>query len=407
MSATSEFRFASALSTHPDIERAMDEVCRQALTQLQGPPHLAVLFVSARYPDWDHGLAARVCDQLGTDVLLGGHGEAIVGTGQEIEETPAVTLWLGRLDGVRLIPMHLQLERTPDGASIVGWPDELARDWPHPATMLVIGDPFSFPADLMVERLNEDRPGLCVMGGMASGGAAPGDSRLFLGTDVLTTGAVAVMLSGPLTVTSVVSQGCRPIGHHLVVTKSEGNVIHELGGKPALLQLKAIFDTLAASEQQLVQRGLHLGRVVDEYRDRFEQGDFLVRNVMGIDPDRGSIAVGDYLHPGQTVQFHVRDHHTADAEMQQLLAAARRNAAHAPQAGLLFTCNGRGTRLFHEPHHDARLVEKYCGAIPLAGFFAAGELGPIAGQNFLHGFTASLALFGPAQVRNTQARVNA
>jgi small ligand-binding sensory domain FIST len=397
MSSKSPFRFASALSTLSDIGQAVDEVCRQALQQLQTPPHLAVLFISANYPALDDGLAARVCDYLNAGILLGGTGEAIVGTGQEIEGTPAVSLWLAHLDGVRLIPMHLQLERTADGASIVGWPDALAQDWPDRATMFVIGDPFSFPADLMVERLNEDRPGLRVMGGMASGASAPGESRLLLGTDMLTTGAVAVMLSGPVTVTSVVSQGCRPIGHHLVVTKSEGNVIHELGGKPALLQLKAIFDTLATSEQQLVQQGLHLGRVVNEYQDRFQQGDFLVRNVMGIDPDRGSIAVGDFLHPGQTVQFHVRDHRTADDEMQQLLAAVRKDAIHAPQAGLLFTCNGRGTRLFPEPHHDARLVHTYCGDIPLAGFFAAGELGPIGGKNFMHGFTACLALFRAAQ----------
>ena len=214
---------------------------------------------------------------------------------------------------------------------------------------------------------------------------------------MLTTGAVAIMLHGPVTVTSIVSQGCRPIGHHLVVTKSEGNVIHSLGGKPALLQLKAIFDTLASSEQQLVQRGLHLGRVVNECQEHFQQGDFLVRNVMGIDPDRGSIAVGDFLHPGQTVQFHVRDYRTADEEMRQLLSAVRKNAIYSPQAGLLFTCNGRGTKLFSEPHHDAGLVHEYLGDIPLAGFFAAGELGPIGGKNFMHGFTASLALFGPDQ----------
>ena len=259
--------------------------------------------------------------------------------------------------------------------------------------MLMLGDPFSFPADLMVERLNEDRPDLCVMGGMASGAAAPGESRLLLGTHVVTTGAVAVLVHGPIAVTSVVSQGCRPIGHHLIVTKAEGNVIHELGGKPALLQLKAIFDTLATSEQQMVQRGLHLGCVVNEYQDHFQQGDFLVRNVMGIDPDRGSIAVGDYLHAGQTVQFHVRDHQTADDEMRQLLAAVAKDHAQPPLAGLLFTCNGRGTRLFPEPHHDAGLVRTYLGDIPLAGFFAAGELGPIGGKNFMHGFTASLALF--------------
>jgi len=396
MSSSSSIRFASALSTRPDLAQAVEDVCRDTQRELQGAPDFALLFISASYPAPDEDLAHRVCQRLGTDVLLGTTGESVVGTRQEVEGQPAVSLWAARAEGVRCVPMHLELERTADGASIVGWPDELATDWPAQATMLVVGDPFSFPADLMVERLNDDRPDLCVMGGMASGATAPGECRLLLGTRVLTQGAVALMLHGRLAVTSVVSQGCRPIGHHLIVTKSEGNVIHELGGKPALLQLKSIFDTLPTSEQQLVQHGLHLGRVVNEYQDQFHQGDFLIRNVMGIDPDRGSIAVGDFLHPGQTVQFHVRDHQTADDEMRQLLAAVRQRSGPAPQAGLLFTCNGRGTRLFPEPHHDAELVHAYLGDIPLAGFFAAGEIGPIGGKSFMHGFTASLALLGAA-----------
>jgi small ligand-binding sensory domain FIST len=397
MPSSPRFRFASALSTQPDLSQAVEEVCESALGQLQAMPDLAVLFISAEYPAIDEGLAADVRARLKAGVLLGGTGESIVGTSREIEGQPAVSLWLASLEDVRVVPMHLQLERTPEGASIVGWPDELSEHWPTDATMLVVGDPYTFPADLMVERLNEDRPDLHVVGGMASGAAAPGESRLFLGDKVLRTGAAAVMLAGPLRVTTVVSQGCRPIGHHLIVTKSEGNVIQELGGKPALLQLKSIFDTLATSEQQLVQRGLHLGRVVNEYQDQFTQGDFLVRNVMGIDPDTGSMAVGDFFRPGQTVQFHVRDHRTADEEMRQLLAVVRDDAQRSPLAGLLFTCNGRGTRLFPEPHHDAHVIREYLGDIPLAGFFAAGEIGPIGGKNFMHGFTASLVLFEPDQ----------
>jgi small ligand-binding sensory domain FIST len=397
MPSSPRFRFASALSTQPDLSQAVEEVCESALGQLQATPDLAVLFISAEYPAIDDALAADVRARLKAGVLLGGTGESIVGTSREIEGQPAVSLWLARLEEVRVVPMHLQLERTPEGASIVGWPDELSEHWPTDATMLVVGDPYTFPADLMVERLNEDRPDLHVVGGMASGAAAPGENRLFLGDKVLRTGAAAVMLAGPLRATTVVSQGCRPIGQHLIVTKSEGNVIQELGGKPALIQLKSIFDTLATSEQQLVQRGLHLGRVVNEYQDQFTQGDFLVRNVMGIDPDTGSMAVGDFFRPGQTVQFHVRDYRTADEEMRQLLAVVRDDAQRSPLAGLLFTCNGRGTRLFPEPHHDALVIREYLGNIPLAGFFAAGEIGPIGGKNFMHGFTASLVLFEPGR----------
>ena len=393
MNADKSSSYASALSTDSDLQKAIEEVCRQALDQLDGPPHLAVLFVSSEYEDIDSTIGRQLGELLGPTALIGGTGESIVGVGQEVEGQAAVSLWLGRFSRAEVQPMRLQLERTAEGASIVGWPDQLADDWPDDALILLIGDPFSFPADVMLARLNEDRPGTRVVGGMASGGAQPGDSRLFFGSDIYDSGAVAVMLSGSTPTTTVVSQGCRPIGHHMIVTKAEGNVLQELGGKPALLQLKSLFDTLPTSEQQMVQRGLHLGRVVNEYQDRFEQGDFLVRNVMGIDPDQGSIAVGEFYRPGQTVQFHVRDHMTADEEMRQLLAGTRHEATSQIRAALLFTCNGRGSRLFPEPHHDASLIREYFGDIPLAGFFAGGELGPIGGKNFVHGFTASTLLF--------------
>ena len=181
-----------------------------------------------------------------------------------------------------------------------------------------------------------------------------------------------------------------------MVTKAERNIIYELGGRPALLQLKEIFDTLPSREKELVQSGLHVGRVVSEYQEKFEQGDFLVRNVIGIDPKNGSVAVGDYVRVGQTVCFHIRDEETADAELKQLLAVARNDGLSRTSGALLYTCNGRGSRLFRRPSHDAGCIADSLGKIPLAGFFAAGELGPIGGQNFLHGFTAAIAILEPA-----------
>jgi small ligand-binding sensory domain FIST len=191
---------------------------------------------------------------------------------------------------------------------------------------------------------------------------------------------------------TVVSQGCRPIGKPMVVTKAERNVIYELGGRPALIQLKELFDTLPTREQRQVQQALHVGRVMSEYKDHFEQGDFLVRNVVGIDPAAGAVAITDYLRPGQTVQFHVRDEQAADGELREMLAQARHDLPHAA-GGLLFTCNGRGSRLFSDQSHDAQCIAAALGPIPLAGFFAQGEIGPIGRQNFTHGFTASVALF--------------
>ena len=249
-----------------------------------GQADLAVLFCSSHHARHADQLATEACDLLSTDKLLGCTGEAIVGASREIEHDPALSLWLAQLPGVNTSLFRLEFERTREGGVIQGWPDELAGDWAPGTFLLMLGEPFSFPADLLIDRLNEDRPGVPVIGGMASGGHEPGTNRLFFGRQTLAEGAVAALVSGNVRVRTVVSQGCRPIGRHFVVTKAERNVIYELGGKPALIQLKEIFDSLPTREQLLVQRALHVGRVVSEYQERFEQGDFLVRNVTGLDP---------------------------------------------------------------------------------------------------------------------------
>lgn len=395
LSISSTLRCASALSTLETTHLALREACTQALEQLGGTPDLAMLFFSPHHGRQPERLAAEACELLGTDNLLGCNGEAIVGTGREIEHDPAISLWLAKWPGVQTSLFQLQFERTREGGVIQGWPESLAGEWPADTFLMLLGEPFSFPTDLLLDRLNEDRPGVPVVGGMASGGSEPGDNRLLLGRASLAEGAAAVLVSGPVRLRTVVSQGCRPIGRPFVVTRAERNVIQELGGKPALIQLKEIFDGLPTREQLLVQKALHVGRVVSEYQERFEQGDFLVRNVVGIDPNNGAIAVGDYIRPGQTVQFHVRDQEAADAELRQMLAAAGKRST-GPAGALLFTCNGRGTRMFSQPHHDAECIAKALGPVPVAGLFAQGEIGPIGRQNFIHGFTASVAIFEPA-----------
>ena len=184
-----------------------------------------------------------------------------------------------------------------------------------------------------------------------------------------------------------VSQGCRPVGRPFVVTKSEQNVVYELAGQPALERLQELVALSSDDERELMARGLHLGLVVDEHKAEFERGDFVVRNVMGADRQSGAIAVGAVCDVGATVQFHVRDAATADEDLRALVGG------HDAEAALLFTCNGRGTRLFGTPDHDAGVVSDAFDGAPLAGFFCAGELGPIGGRNFLHGFTASVVLF--------------
>ncbi|MGD9648960.1 MAG: FIST N-terminal domain-containing protein [Pirellulales bacterium] len=391
-------QFAAALSTKTELSAAVAEVCRFAQAAMgaeQDAVDLAIFFVSPQYGDELAGLGAEIKRRTSARFVAGCTGESIVGGAREVEGAPALSLWLARLPGVDLVAMHLELEQTPEGGTIVGWSDQLPERWPADSGMLLLGEPFSFPADLLLERLNEDQPGVPVMGGMASGGWTAGQNRLFLGDEMFDSGAVALWLHGAVRLRSIVSQGCRPIGRHFVVTKAERNVIFELSGQPALKQLAEIFQELSPAEQELARHGLHVGTVINEYQDTFGRGDFLVRNVLGVDTSSGAVAIGDFVRPGQSVQFHLRDAASADEDLRELLSAAATpaDAATGTRGALLFTCNGRGTRLFDQPHHDAGALQSALGDVPVAGFFAQGEAGPVGGKNFLHGFTASVALF--------------
>lgn len=388
-------QFAAALSTDDQFSTAFDQAASQALKQLAAGVDLALLFVSGHHAATLDDLAPQIAQRIGAKILLGCTGESIVGGAREIEDAPAVALWLAHLPGTHLAPLQLDFEQTPDGGMITGWPAELTGAIPHSSTLLLLGEPFTFPADLLLERLNEDQPRLQVLGGMASGGHGPGQNRLLLNDQALAEGAVGVWIDDSVRVTSVVSQGCRPIGRHFVVTKAQQNMIFELSGQSALECLHEVYGQLTPQEQQLVRGGLHLGTVVNEYQDSFNRGDFLIRNVTGIDRESGAVAIGDFVRVGQTVQFHVRDAHSADQDLRELTAAAQDQAT--PLGALLFTCNGRGTRLFEQPNHDAGVLAQQWNNLPTAGFFAQGEIGPVGGKNFLHGFTASAALFSPAK----------
>jgi small ligand-binding sensory domain FIST len=386
--------FSAALSTIPQTARALDEVCSLALPPLNGSPELALVFFSPHHADAADAIAATLRERLAPRVLLGCVGESIVGNGQEIEHQPALSLWLGRWTRrVEFEPFHLTLEQTPDGPSLMGWPDSIVSGDPQRSVVLALGDPFTFPVHEFLQQINNDHQGLRVVGGMASGMRSPGDCRLLLDDQVYNSGAVGVVLQGDTVVRSVVSQGCRPIGKPMVITRGQDNIIAELGGKAPLQVLQEMWQELEPRDQELFQKGLHVGLVMNEYRDQFERGDFLVRNVIGIERETGSMAIHEHIRVGQTVQFHVRDATTADEDLHALLQRDAGANAGKPAGALLFTCNGRGTRLFPQPHHDASAVRAEAGELPVAGFFAQGELGPVGGRNFIHGFTASVVLF--------------
>jgi small ligand-binding sensory domain FIST len=387
--------FAAAVSTTPHTPEAFDAVCAPALAQLGGRPDLALLFFSPHHLAAAESLAAAARERLGASCLLGCVGESIVGNGREVEDEPAVSLWLARWTGaVEQTPFHLTLEGTPDGPTLLGWPDALQEADPARSAMLLLGDPYTFPADLFLREMNESHRGVPVLGGMASGTQGPGQCRLIVGERVVDQGAAGVLLRGDLGLRCIVSQGCKPVGRHMVITRAHDNVIAELGGKTPLHQLQELWPELPPEDQELMRRGgLHVGRVINEQQGEFRRGDFLIRNVVGIDQEGGALAITERVRVGQTVQFHVRDAASADEDLRALLRHDLSAHAKRPAAALLFSCNGRGTRLFPEPDHDARAVRAEAGELPLAGFFAQGELGPVGGQNFIHGFTASVALF--------------
>jgi len=378
--------FASALSQHPLATQAVGEAAGEVLERLDGEhPDLVVCFVSPHHVGVLEDVAGALRGVLEPRVLLGGTAASIIGNGREVEEEPALSLLAARLPASELTPVALRVEETPDGAALVGWPEP--RDQP-PTTLLLFADPFTFPADGFLERCNADAPGLRVIGGLASAAVRPGGNRLVLDDRILDEGAVGVLVDSGIDVRTLVSQGCRPIGRPYVVTRAQRNFVEELGGQPALERLQEIAASATEEERELLRGGLHVGLVVDEHKAEFERGDFLVRNLLGADRESGALAVGDNVSVGQTIQFHVRDADAADEDLRVLLAGVDAEAA------LLFTCNGRGKHLFGAPDHDAGLVEQMLGPIPLAGCFCAGEIGPVGGRNFLHGFTASLALFG-------------
>jgi small ligand-binding sensory domain FIST len=380
----------SALSTRTNSRQALTELLDTASPKLAGRrAPLACLFGTINHALELGELAREIRTQGLADHVIGVTAESIAGGDVEVENSSALSLWILDLPGVNIEPVRICYE---DGL-FLGWQEPPVGVDESSRALILLADPFSFPADEFVSRLNDRRKGFRVMGGMASAAQNAGQNKLVIDDDEYRTGAVGVIVSGDLTIRTVVSQGCRPIGRHQLVTKAERNIIRELGRRPALEVLQEIFDDLEGPDQERVRRGLHLGRVINEYQDHFGPGDFLVRNVLGGEPS-GAIAVNDNLRVGQTVQFHVRDAATADEDLRGLLAnSASTPEDLSPDAALLFTCNGRGSRLFEMPNHDMATIHEILGPVPTAGFFAMGEIGPIGPQNFIHGFTASIGLF--------------
>jgi small ligand-binding sensory domain FIST len=354
-------------------------------------PELAVVFLTGHHREAVAKISARLQEALRPRVMVGCTAEGVIGADDEIEREPGISLLVGWLPKVRFTPFYLSPRQIPD---LLSNPSDLATQiatTEDTRGYLLLGDPFTVPADELITALNHLPIRAPAFGGMASAATRPGWNAFLLNDALYVDGVVGVTITGDIALEAVVSQGCRPIGRPLLVTKAEHNLLATLGGRPALEVVEEVIGALSEEERELLSNGLFLGIVIDEYKSEFERGDFLIRNVLGADRNSGIIAIGDFVRAGQTVQFHVRDADTADEDMRQLLQRSR--AAGPPEGGLIFSCNGRGTRLFPAPCHDVQTVLDLLPGTPLAGFFAAGEIGPVGGKTFLHGHTASVVLF--------------
>jgi small ligand-binding sensory domain FIST len=378
------------MSVATDPSAAAGEAAREALGGLDGrEPDLAVVFASGVHLVAPELTLEAIHETLRPGELIGCGASGIVGEGGEIEDGSAISVWAAHLGEGSASTFHAHVEELEEGTGALGGMPDLEGA----AGAILLADPATFPTDAVLKFLAESAPAVPLIGGLASARVAGGATALFNGTEVLDEGAIGIRLDG-VEVLACVSQGAAPIGPELTITAAEGHVIGELAGKPALEKLRETIEGLPAEDLALVQGGLLMGIVVETNKPDYVQGDFLVRGLMGADPAPGQVAVAADVRPGQVVRLHARDAESADRDLREALGI--RMAAlggRAPAGALLFSCNGRGRGLFGRSDHDAELVADELGGAPAAGFFAAGEIGPVGGESFLHGFTATVAVF--------------
>ena len=409
--ATNQMQWANALSTRPSLETAIKEVAETAQKLLQGPADLGVIFISSAFGSEYSRLMPLLQEQLPGVNIVGCGGGSIIGMSQEgqaqeVEQKPAISLSLARLPGVEIKSFHISAEELPDLDSspdawvdLIGVPSNLQ---PH---FIILGDPFSAKINDLLQGLDYAYPGSTKVGGLASGGITGRTVGLFCNDRLYEEGTVGVAMSGNITIETIVAQGCRPIGKPYRVTEGERNIVlglEELESSEAIAgdgverspleALQELIQTLDDKDRELAQNALFVGMVRDEFKQQLEQGDFLIRNLIGVDPKGGAIAIGDRVRPGQRIQFHLRDARTSAEDLEMLLERYSMEGSFHPASisnagALMFSCLGRGEGLYGKPNFDSNLFRRYFD-IPISGFFCNGEIGPVGGNTFLHGYTS-------------------
>ena len=383
-------RAGSGLGVGADWRPALASAVTQALQPLDGEaPDLVVTFASAAYQEDFSELLEEVLQVTRATEHAGCSASAVIAGDRELESDAGVAVLALRLPrGALLSVRHVSPDQVND-SGLAGLSPAACNG------ALVLADPFTTDIDALVSTLEREYPGAPIVGGLATGSPVARATSVFCGPRVYDAGAVVIGVGGSVRLQPVVSQGCEPIGQVWTITDANQHIVHSIGGRPAYEVLVETLRQLDSPQRDRASGNLLVGLAMNEYRDEFKRGDFLIRNLIGVDPRSGAIAVGAEPRVGQTIQFQIRDAHAADEELRHMLRDLPGAEASSVAAALLFACNGRGAGLFGAPDHDAKTVREVLGPLPLAGLFCNGEIGPVGAATFLHGFTASLALLVP------------
>ncbi len=387
-------RLSSAIIAETNPATIVESIATQLGGQMGDlPMDLLVVFVSSLLQADFSRITGGLLERTHCRTLLACTAESVLGVDREIERKPAVSAIGFSIPGVTVDHFRFADE---EWSELLGENSTLRarlEAGPNLRLFIMLADPFTTPVVQLLEACSKEFPNAPVVGGMASGVQRPGETRLAINDHIFNSGMIGVSFAGPLEVDCVVSQGCRPVGPTFTITQGHENIIEMLDDKPAMTAVRDMMSGLSMADRELNQtRSLLIGRVIDQRKENFARTDFLVRNILEIHRANGSISIGDFVQPGQVIQFHLQDGRSADEDLR-LLLQGELMLAELPHGALMFSCNGRGMNLFGTPHHDIQALREVVGAIPVAGFFCAGELGPVGGRNFIHGQTAIIALF--------------
>lgn len=410
-----QMKWVSAVSKRPSLEAAIDEVSQHVLATLGQQPDLLLVFISSAFSSEYMRLMPLLRDRLPARAMAGCGGSGVVGNldsqqVEEVEDDPALCVMAARLPNVTIQTFHIDREALPDlDGPPQPWIEAIGADPATNPSFLVFADPGLVQMNDLLQGLDYAYPGSVTVGGLASGDSFRESKQLFVDYRAYRSGAVGVALSGDVVIEPIVAQGCRPIGQPLWVTECERNIVMQvsiqldpdtIADKPQapLKALRQLIEELSDKDRELAQYSLFVGLARDAFRQTLEPGDFLIRNLLGVDPSGGAIAIGDRIRRGQRIQFHLRDADTSAEDLRALLERYLRDRPSEqpdPIGALMFACVGRGQGLYNKANFDSCLLQKYLGLMPVAGFFCNGEIGPVGGTTFIHGYTSVFALFRP------------